>query len=272
MKLVSSLTPINQTFLTYKEILKHPDFSHSTDFTFSDRGVLIDAVNFDAAIPHSGIAIWHVDDRIVKKYATTNQINRDSRLRGVRFLEADGVDNYSTGGDGFNDERYDVFYQGNNAKYYQNILDDNSFPSAKSNYEAAHSGLKLSNFSVVNETMSFSVSRNENFNQLSFPREIDRLWFRNDSSFAAAQSADSIWLYKKALNDKHFSQVQLVNPISLEALFLGQINTHAYLEKSTTIVEINTATAQISQSFAKSAQISQVVLFTEEILLFGFRQ
>jgi hypothetical protein len=221
-QLIPKLTDINQPYLNYKQVLTHPDFSHRNSFTFSPRGVLIEAENFDAAIPHSGIAIWHVDQRQLDRFAASNAINGNATRRTVRFLEADGVDNYSTGGDGINDERYDVFYAENDVRYYQNAIDSRSFPSTNSNYEFAKSGLKLSDFSTIGDAMSFKVKR-EGVISIPFTEPIFSVFQILQVVHVLTATADSLFIYRKNVGVEQFHR-------SAHAHNVGQVlkaNLHA---------------------------------------------
>jgi hypothetical protein len=232
-ELISELTPVNSAFYNYKQVLKDANFSHRDDFTFSPRGVLIDAKNFDAALPHSGIAIWHIDDKILKEKAAENSINNDAVYRGVRFLEADGVDNYSTGGDGFNDERLDVFYAENDAAYYQNKIDGNTFPSTNSNYEFAKSGLVLDQFSSLAEEMSFRASRSENIQLTEFKRPVQVMYRHGTRIHGFAIDADSLSILERAHGNNYFTVESYAHALgAVDAAYLEQDSILVYFKDS----------------------------------------
>ncbi len=47
---------------------------------------------FDASLPDKGILIWHVDNKIISKNLDSNAINVGIPNRGVKLVEADGMD------------------------------------------------------------------------------------------------------------------------------------------------------------------------------------
>lgn len=229
--LIPELTPLNSAFFNFKEVLTSDEFSHKADFTFSPRGVLIDAENFDAAIPHTGIAIWHVDGNVIRDLSGENAINRDAVYRGVRFLEADGVDNYSTGGDGFNDERLDVFYQGNDAEYYQNKIDENSFPSTNSNYEFARSGLRLDNFSAIGEEMSFRANRSSSIKRTQFKRPVQVMYRNGTRIHGFAIDSDSLTILERGFREDFFTAETYAHTVgSVDAAYLAEDSVLVYFK------------------------------------------
>ena len=164
-QLIFKFTPANQTFYNFKQVLRDARFDLRNQFEFSERGVLINTSLFDAAIPHSGIIIWHLDQNIIDEKLTKNRINSDQIFRGARFLEADGIDNLNRNVFGAQDERFDVFYSENKAAIYQNKISRNSLPSTNSNYEESPTGLELYDFSTSAETMTFRVKRTDFINK-----------------------------------------------------------------------------------------------------------
>lgn len=142
----------------------------------SIRGVVVDVDEFDWALPgvdrddessvfqDVGFLVWHIDEKVIKNNLTTNSINNDKNIRGVRLVEADGIfdigEKFTTI---FGDEvigdgtKEDTWYKSNPAHYYKNRFNDYSKPSAKSN-SGANSLISISNISDVNNSMSFNLS------------------------------------------------------------------------------------------------------------------
>jgi M6 family metalloprotease-like protein len=61
---------------------------------FSSSGesrVIVEAKNNDVSLPASGVLVWHIDERVIRQRLAYNIVNADSSYRGVRLVEADGV-------------------------------------------------------------------------------------------------------------------------------------------------------------------------------------
>jgi hypothetical protein len=126
-------------------------------------GVVIDVDEYDASAPGSGIVIWHVDDKIINSRITENKINVDPENKGIYVVEADGIQDIGHQfetifgtmiGDG---TTQDLWYKGNEAKYYTNKFGINTKPSTKSN-SGANTYLSFENFSALSNKMSFNLS------------------------------------------------------------------------------------------------------------------
>ncbi|MFP4014314.1 MAG: hypothetical protein ACLFVQ_09535 [Chitinispirillaceae bacterium] len=60
--------------------------------TVSDKSrVIINAKNNDISLPASGVLVWHIDERVIQQRLAHNFVNADSTYRGIRLVEADGV-------------------------------------------------------------------------------------------------------------------------------------------------------------------------------------
>jgi hypothetical protein len=137
-------------------------YSYAAD---SLKGVIIDVDDYDWALPGNGIVIWHVDEDIIKDKIGTNQINADSKNRGLAVVEADGIHDigvqYTTI---FGDEvvgegtEEDFWYSGNSAKLYKNLFNDETLPSSKSN-SGANSMLEFSDFSASGPVMTLKIKK-----------------------------------------------------------------------------------------------------------------
>jgi len=53
--------------------------------------VILEANNNDVSLPASGVLVWHIDERVIRQKLAHNIVNADSSYRGVRLVEADGV-------------------------------------------------------------------------------------------------------------------------------------------------------------------------------------
>ena len=57
----------------------------------SKSNVILETKNNDISLPASGVLVWHVDERVIRQRKEYNFVNADSSYRGVRLVEADGV-------------------------------------------------------------------------------------------------------------------------------------------------------------------------------------
>jgi M6 family metalloprotease-like protein len=115
--------------------------------------VILEAYNNDVSLPASGVLVWHVDERIIRQRLAHNFVNADSSYRGVRLVEADGVNDL---GVVFRDVFYraafdyggaeDVFphrkLRGNRTIAYVDSLGPYTRPSTRSN-DGGHSYLNI---------------------------------------------------------------------------------------------------------------------------------
>jgi hypothetical protein len=128
------------------------------------QGVIINVDEFDWAVPGSGIVIWHIDEEIISQNLASNSINNDKSRRGVDVEEADGIQDIGEQfrtifgdvliGEGAPE---DFWFASNDSELYQNIFSKNSRPNSNSN-SGANSLISISNFSEINNYMSFNVS------------------------------------------------------------------------------------------------------------------
>lgn len=124
------------TLTVYREgeLVEEQFDNASTGFTRFDvsgfgGGVLVDASNFDWAVPggldedgnelNGGFLIWHIDERIITQGLEENSVNANPRRRGVDLKEADGAQDigFPTGGD-FGPQThlgspFDFYFEGN---------------------------------------------------------------------------------------------------------------------------------------------------------------
>jgi len=66
--------------------------------------VILEAKNNDVSLPASGVLVWHIDERVLRQRMNYNFVNADSSYRGVRLVEADGLNVLGV-------EFTDMFYQ-----------------------------------------------------------------------------------------------------------------------------------------------------------------
>ena len=212
------LTPVNSSFLNYKELLKHQDFQYRDRFEWSTRGVLVNTTEFDAAIPHSGLLVWKLDKRQINRFKNKNRLNSEEHYRAVQLIEADGVDNLNTNIGGEQEEKNDLFYSGNKGKFYKNTLNSNSLPHSKSFYENALTGIELSNFSAISSSMTFDLKLEEKVHE-RFNGRFHDLFQENDSIFIVFSSNNL--LYRKIFD----SDMQL---LAYDSVLTGKISGFEY--------------------------------------------
>lgn len=127
-------------------------------------GVVIDVDEFDWAIPGNGILIWHIDEKIISENFATNTINATPKLKGIKLIEADGIQDIGTEfktifgdvivGEG---DSADFWFRGNPSKFYKNEFSDETQPRTLSN-NGSSTFVKIFNFSETNDRMTFNVS------------------------------------------------------------------------------------------------------------------
>jgi hypothetical protein len=77
--------------------IKHYPFNvnlgpNVTDSSGTDSSnTILNVYNYDVGLPASGILVWHVDEEILRNRLDANSVNADSLYRGVRLVEADGI-------------------------------------------------------------------------------------------------------------------------------------------------------------------------------------
>ncbi len=140
-------------------------------------GVITDVDEYDWAVPafdrndadideftDVGIVIWHIDEAVIHEKLESNTINNDKFLKGVRVVEADGIDDIGEEfqtifgdfviGEG---SKEDTWYRDNPSELYRNRFNSTSSPAAVAN-SGANSLISFSNFSDIDVSMSFDVA------------------------------------------------------------------------------------------------------------------
>ncbi|KMQ50310.1 hypothetical protein CHISP_2779 [Chitinispirillum alkaliphilum] len=123
----------------------------NVDSLSPQSNVIMRVKNNDVSLPASGILVWHVDERVIRERLSYNWINADSSYRGVRLVEADGINDL---GVTFRDMFYQSVYDYGGAEdvfpHQRSTVDSvvNSFgpftrPSTRSN-DGGHSFLNIS--------------------------------------------------------------------------------------------------------------------------------
>jgi hypothetical protein len=135
-------------------------YSFDTD---SLSGVVLDADEFDWALPGNGIVIWHIDENVINEKLAVNKINTDKTKRGVDVEEADGVQDigerfFTIFGDEVIGEGTDedFWYSGNKASLYKNIFSKDTRPDTRTNSNT-NSLITIKDFSAVSNKMSFKI-------------------------------------------------------------------------------------------------------------------
>lgn len=127
-------------------------------------GVVVDVDEFDWATPGNGILIWHIDEKIIAENFADNSINANPKLRGIKLIEADGIQDIGNEfttifgdvvvGEG---DSVDFWFKNNPSKFYKNEFSDETKPRTLSN-NGTPTYIKIYNFSELNNQMTFSVS------------------------------------------------------------------------------------------------------------------
>ncbi|MCK9279035.1 MAG: T9SS type A sorting domain-containing protein [Melioribacteraceae bacterium] len=130
------------------------------------KGVVVDIDEYDWAAAGNGIYIWHIDENIINEKIDKNEINADLLNRGIKLVEADGINDIGQKFyDIFGETVYgqatedDFWFKGNKSKYYNNVFSNDSKPDSKSN-KGANSLITIDNFSETSPFMSFNLSYN----------------------------------------------------------------------------------------------------------------
>lgn len=109
----------------------------------------------DAGLPAAGIAVWHVDE-LGDKDAQNLTPNTTHNNYELTLVQADNLWHFETTTTNAGDAN-DLYYQGNSAAAYTNMLDDGSAPNAHW-WDGSSSGMSLNTFSVAGQSMTFKTS------------------------------------------------------------------------------------------------------------------
>ncbi|MCR4416604.1 MAG: T9SS type A sorting domain-containing protein [Ignavibacteria bacterium] len=207
-------------------------------------GVVIDVDEFDWATPGNGILIWHIDEKIIAENFADNSINANPKLRGIKLIEADGIQDIGNEfttifgdvivGEG---DSVDFWFKNNPSKFYKNEFSDETKPRTLSN-NGTPSYIKIYNFSEVNNQMTFSVSfGNEKIKPIVNERiaqslrtefihrnEIDtnKIFIKSDNEFF---SYDLLTKSKQIFSNSVQTNILFIN-------FLNGINIYSFVESN----------------------------------------
>jgi hypothetical protein len=161
-------------------------------------GVVIDVDEYDAALPGSGIVIWHIDEKVINEKFNDNKINADPNRRGVDVEEADGIQDIGETfvtvlgdliGEGYKE---DFWFKENKARLYKNRFSCDSKPNSRS-YDGSNGLITLENFSNLSNKMSFDVIFGNNQINLSSSIKIPEI--KNPVSISLLQVGTNYWTY-----------------------------------------------------------------------------
>ena len=163
---------------TYNGIPRQQVFAHdTTGFHALDisklAGVVTDVEDLDWSLPggvdpdgtffDGGVLIWHIDEHVIARNLSTDEVNADPQNRGVDLEEADGsqdigqqYDFLSPGSGSEEGTPLDFWYQGNSAPVYSNEFSAASYPNSFSNSQA-NSHITVRSFSARGPRMSATV-------------------------------------------------------------------------------------------------------------------
>lgn len=201
------------------------NLSENVDSLSSESNVVLRVKNNDVSLPASGVLVWHIDERVIRKRLPYNLINADSTYRGIRLVEADGINDL---GVTFTDMFYRAAFDYGGAEDifpYQRSSDDsiiNSFgpysrPSTRSN-DGGHTYLNIRispSGSSVPKERTFRSAENDYF-VYNFADSVFEVFVRQDYLLPS-------WP-KKAAPDYFFDPLAVdINPSSAgkELVLLG---------------------------------------------------
>ncbi len=99
---------------------------------------------------NGGLAIWHIDQDVIDRYAASNQVNANKSHKGVDLEEANKAEI---------DYDQNAFGHADNLYYYGNKANFTPLTSPNSNsYDRSSSGVGVANISYPGETMSAVVT------------------------------------------------------------------------------------------------------------------
>ncbi len=191
------------------------------------KGVITDVDEPDWAAPGNGIVIWHIDDNIINANIADDKVNTDDKRRGIYVEEADGIFDIGkkiitiAGEDYGRAVQEDMWYAGNQGRYFKNIFSPESKPNTNSN-TGANSLITMQNFSVPANKMSFNISFSDSNVYLISSTSLDLVRTRNFLSSTGYSNFNSTFLInnsdlyefnvygKKIFSSSKFSEIQPV--------------------------------------------------------------
>ena len=158
----------------------------------SAGSVILKTRNNDVSLPASGVLVWHVDERVIRQKLEYNIVNADSSYRGVRLVEADGVNDLGV-------TFKDAFYQ---AAFDYGGAED-VFPHKSIRYDKSKSGADVWGFGPYSRPSSRSNDGGHTYLNLDFryasvsPGQERSISFQNDT---IVNYSDSLFLVKAEYN------------------------------------------------------------------------
>lgn len=128
-------------------------------FLFENRYNGGAATNRDAAIPGSGLAIWHVDEqgnRDDQRHAKNSQHHNYE----LALVQADNLFDFEDGGGTDLGDANDLWYLGNSAPLYTGVFWDGATASALNNarwWDGTLSGVLVGDISAAGTSMTFTI-------------------------------------------------------------------------------------------------------------------
>ena len=138
--------------------------------------VILEPKNNDISLPASGVLVWHVDERIIRQWLAYNFINADSSYRGIRLVEADGVNDLGV-------TFTDAFYQ---AAFDYGGAED-VFPHKSIRYDKTKTNACVNGFGPYSRPSTRSNDGGHTYLNIEFnpsggaPREERMMSFQNDT-------------------------------------------------------------------------------------------
>ncbi len=173
-----------------KKTIKFDDDSvnYSTNnFLF---GNIIDVDELDWSLPgvkdnifsyQGGMLIWHINENVIEKNYSSNNINADANNRGVTLVEADGSNDigqqysiFHPGGGAESGSIFDLWFKDNNAPLYKNEFSEKSTPNSKSQSKA-HTNITLKNFSKNFPIATFDFEKRQSKISIELVRKINSI-------------------------------------------------------------------------------------------------
>ncbi len=200
------------------------------------EGVITNIDEFDWALPASGIAIWYIDEKVIREKFEKNEINADKKNKGIFLVEADGVYNigytYETPlgnviGEG---DEFDLWYNGNKAKLYKNIFNNNSKPPATTK-DNLPTFIEFKDFSEAGPVMSFTIKSS---NPIKLVREnviptagqkINKIIY-TDGNLSLLNSNDSIYFVYDGLIKGKFKFNNLLPAVTDSFIVLSDLSIY----------------------------------------------
>ena len=138
--------------------------------------VILKTENNDISLPASGVLVWHIDERVIRQRLAYNFVNADSSYRGVRLVEADGVNDL---GVAFTDAFYQAAFDYGGA--------EDVFPHKSARYDKTKPDADVRGFGPYSRPSTRSNDGGHTYLNIDFtasggtPRAERMLNFQNDT-------------------------------------------------------------------------------------------